>query len=325
MNTECAPEFRLPKSLLLICLLAALTAGCKLKNITDFYIGNAGASLPGRGLEAKEGRLVWTVNAGILNDRDLPPMDRIAGEALLKEAASAVEARHPWLQLRFILDQPLDAEYILSTLTRDKKALMASRKPENRVLDLDPADLEHNLLIEKLDPARISPLLLRLRALQSQKNQAGIPLVSARPESSLLQWRLFVRDQVRYDVILTNAVIFPDEIATDVFLQNTDASVRAAILPALGRSAMEQNGLLFSLHGSRTHKEDLSATLTSLLLLGEPAASPQRQKQLATLVEFHKSGRCPDSPASIPLPAEAKKALETAYHNTALACEGKKD
>lgn len=325
MNTECAPETHLWKRLLLCCLLAGLIPGCKLKNLTDFYIGNAGASLPGRGLAVDQERLVWTVNAGILNDRDLPPADRVLGESLLKEAASRVEQKSPWLQLRFILDQPLDAEYILTTLTRDKKARMAAHRPENRILELDPADLDHNREIEKTDPARIKPLLLRLRALQEQKNRAGQPLVSGRPESSLLHWRLFVRDQVRYDVILTNAVIFPDELQTDLFLQNTDGSVRAAILPALGRSAMEQNGLLFSLHGSKEHKEDLAAALTSLLLLGEPAAPLERRRQLGTLVEFHKSGRCPDAPAVIPLPPEPAKAVQTAYRNAALACEGKKD
>lgn len=327
MNTECAPESRF-RGIVSVLLLLTLVCGCKLKNLTDFYIGNAGASLPGRGLAADGTDFVWTMNAGILVDRDLAPVDRIQGEQILAEAEAKVRLRAPWLKLRFILDQPLDAEYILTTLTRDKKALQAARKPENRIIDLDPADLDHNVLIEKLDPGRIQPLIGQLRALQKQRNLAGEPLVAARPQSSLLQWRLFLRDQVRYDVILTNAVIFPDEIAASVFVLNQDGTVRAAILPASGRSALEQNALLFSLHGHSQPGAGVADALSAMLLLDGPQSHQEaRRRQLGTLVRFYKEGACPERPAQVQLPEEARRAVETAYQNAELACGGggKKD
>jgi len=293
-----------------------------MKYLTDFYVGNAGASLPGRGLAIDGTNFVWTLNAGILADRDLAPIDRVAGEQILKEAARRAESRMPWLKLRFILDQPLDAQYILTTLTRDKKALQAARKPENRILDLDPADLDHNVLIEKLDP-RIRPRLLQLRALQAQKNLAGEPLVAARPESSILQWRLFLRDQVRYDVILTNSVIFPDE--DRLLTLNADGSVRAAVLPASGRSAMEQNAILLTTHGQGRPSAELGDALVHLLLLDGPQSDQEaRRRQLATLVRFHKDGTCPQRPSLAGLAGDIRHSVETAYENAEMAC-GKKD
>lgn len=295
--------------------------GCRLKYLTDFYIENAGASLPGRGLKKTDTGLEWTVNAGILNDRDLPPIHRPEGQRILDQAARAAREAAPWLKMRFILDQPLDAEYILTTLTRDKKALQAARKPENRVLDLDPAALEHNSLIEKTNPALVGPRLAALKSLQLRKNQAGMSLVRAVPQSSLLGWRLFLRDQVRYDVILTNAVIFPDELDAEGIEVGADGAVVAAILPASGRSSMEQNALLLA---ASAPDASVARSIQSLLLLH--GSGDRRRAQLEGLAEYYAGGPCASAPdpAGSGLSAAAQKALLTAYENLKHAC-GKKD
>ncbi|MBL8019012.1 MAG: hypothetical protein JNM27_05065 [Leptospirales bacterium] len=325
-------------------LLLALYA-CSPSDISDFYIRRTHASLPGRGLSEENGQIVWTLNAGIYQDADLPALTRKEAEPLLAEAAKIVRKSVPEIEIRFILDQPQDAEYMLSTLIREKKQVGAEKNQE-ALLNLDPGPAamdENRALLAKSTAASQAPRILsQIQHLQGLKNNAGLPLLSGKNLCKSSRWNAFFRNQVRYDLILTNGVFYPDSLASESEqLLRPDGALLWKIYASPGRSAMDQSAAVFSLQGAppEARIRELADLLLMLVLpvdssgltrfKGDPgfaaAHLSRRMVYLRSLVRFHSTGRCEGLSLDFAIDRERKAAASSGLAHLRRICPEKKD
>lgn len=325
-------------------LLLALYA-CSPSDISDFYIRRTHASLPGRGLSEENGQIVWTLNAGMYQDADLPALTRKEVEPFLAEAAKIVRKSVPEIEIRFILDQPQDAEYMLSTLIREKKQV-GSEKSQELLLNLDPGPAaldENRALLAKSTAASQAPRILsQIEHLQRLKNNAGLPLLSGKSLCKSSRWNAFFKTQVRYDLILTNGVFFPDSLASESEqLLRPDGALLWKIYPSPGRSAMDQSAAVFSVQGAPP--EARIRELTDLLLmLVLPIDAPgldrfkrdpgfagaylsKRMVYLRSLTKFHATGSCEGLTFDFAIDRERKTAANSGIAHLRRICPEKKD
>ncbi|MCE9599418.1 MAG: hypothetical protein K8S54_15745 [Spirochaetia bacterium] len=327
-------------SLLLLTLYA-----CSPADISDFYIRRIHASLPGRGLSEENGQIVWTINAGIYQDADLPALTRKESEPLLAAAAKIVRKSVPEIELRFILDQPQDAEYMLSTLIREKKQAPGV-KDDVPLLSLEPGPYAHdeNLgILSRAGAAARAPVLLeQISRLQSIKNNVGQPVLSGKNLCKSSRWEAFFRNQVRYDLILTNGVFFQDSLTSesDGRLRD-DGALLWKIYGSPGRSAMDLSAAVFSVQGlSEGQRAGELAELLLMLVLPvdnaglkrfkrDPAfAEAQLRKRMAylrSLLKFHATGACEAFVFDFSVDSERRRAAESGMNHLRRICEEKKD
>ncbi len=236
----------------------------------------AQASLPypGTGLGIRDQGLVWELTVGVLNSRDFPRINRKQAREFLDRAAGDLNRELPGLQVRFILDQPLDASFMMERLIRKKARLAARFRDESRILFLDGGSSSKELNRKKVAAAGLKPgvaarMLKHVELLRNKRVPGSeTPVLSDRMESSDLVWREFLRQQVRYDLVLTNALVFGDDLDVPVRFQGEPGAARMRISRAEGRTGMEGLAAYISLYGGTGNgrERDLRAALLALIL-----------------------------------------------------------
>jgi len=330
------------RALIVMILLSA--QACSKKDITDFYIRRVHASLPGQGLSESDGRINWTMNAGIYYDSDMPSINRARIEPLLAAASLLARKEFPDVEVRTILDQPQDGQYMLNMLTRDKKAL--SSRQTALVLQLDSSKFgeeENRETIAKAGRSLDSNKILHeIAALQSVKNLSGQPALADKNVCSVFLWDAYFHDQVRYDLIFTNAILFQDSLKDPAERrENADGSLIWKIFASPGRSAMENNAAVFSLY--RMEDARAAQEIADLLLIlvlatdqahldamraNRPMMLEFQKKRLAYLksvLAFQNSGRCEGFSFDFSVDPVRREAMEAGLEHLQRYCDKKKD
>lgn len=224
--------------------------------------------LPARGLSATPGDpaetpgLLWTLNVGLLNDSEFPELSVADVDPILEEVATRLKALLPGVEVRFLIDQPMNSVFLIERSVRKKGFLAPKYNADATVLLLGSgaATAESNrqrlLNVAGLTPAAADRELTQMQALTA----AGC-LAEKLPASDYV-WRAYLAGQVRYDLVLTNALIYADDLphraAEDrPTYWNPDLHVvRRALAPMGGRSALEGYGAYVSLYdNSRDNRE----------------------------------------------------------------------
>ncbi|MCB1320167.1 MAG: hypothetical protein KDK34_07935, partial [Leptospiraceae bacterium] len=171
--------------------------------------------LPLHGVSREANQLVWTLNVGILNDADLPPIAPAIIEQALQAAADRLERNLPGVRINWILDQPMNSVFLMQQAIRDKHFMDARTDPVGPVLELGPGREAVNQ--RKLDAA-LSRAADRdsyrqnLQLWHSLRFPDEAPVLEDKLCASDHVWRSYFQEQVRYDLIFTNAVVFGDHI-----------------------------------------------------------------------------------------------------------------
>ncbi len=247
MTTEPHPATKTDRSLSVFILfsflsLLFLSAACKKS-------ADASADRFYKSLSVEDGKLYWSLNVGVLNDGLRRELDRATVEPLLTAAVDRVTKLCPAVSIRFIADQPLDADYIIDHTVRRRSLSLRSDRESPVLFLTSSAEDVNTLKLKKAgrSDALTAKVLERLRDAEKHRDTSGVEWLSNRSSGSAFVWRAYLREQVRYDLVLTNAYIFPDE------LNSPDASaagvegVETALWEAEGRTAGEGTAGLVSL------------------------------------------------------------------------------
>lgn len=221
--------------------------------------------LPGRGLsrapadQSNAADLLWTINAGVLNDSVFPELSVADVEPVLHGASRDLAALLPGLELRFIIDQPMNAVFLMERgleRAKDEDFVTARLEEDGPVLLLSSGEIVSATNTLKMQAAGLSAEerlrrqndLTALHALVPTGSGAGRCLDDRLPASDAL-WRAYLGAQVRYDLILTNALVYADD------LRRTPQDAERGALPHVivrrlvrtpGRSAVEGTGAYVS-------------------------------------------------------------------------------
>lgn len=204
-----------------------------------------------KSLSIENNRLFWSLNAGVLNDGLRRELVRADVEPLLSAGAGRVMKLCPEISVRVIADQPLDADYIIDHTVR-KRSLTGRYESTSPVLILSSSSEMINRA--KLKQAGSTPVLTEsilkeIRDGEHRKDALGIAWLSTRSSGSSFVWRAYIREQVRYDLVLTNAYVFTDEAGSPEMRAagNGFQGLEAALWEAEGRTAGEGTASLVSL------------------------------------------------------------------------------
>lgn len=258
---------------------AGLVAGCA----KDSH------SAPGGSLTELPEGLRWSLTVGLLNDRDLPELGaqdfrRIVG------VAQSLAGGLPGLQPRLIPDQPMDAHFLMGRTYVPRKL----RRPHESgaLLDLGGGPQNARRLAQSGAP---SALLARLEQLRSRLGPTGQPLVYDKAPASHAAWKTYLGAQVRYDLVLTNAIVFPDDLRDQGQELLPEGGLRAQLLPAHGRRGVEYWGGFLSLRGRLPTASDgdrgVSLAASELAVLVLRLLAVMDNQQAALVVENQRSGR----------------------------------
>ncbi|MEQ9363665.1 MAG: hypothetical protein RIF32_05455 [Leptospirales bacterium] len=201
--------------------------------------------------------LIWTLNVGILNDSERPELTVAEVRPLLEESARRLGTLLPGIEVRFIIDQPMNSVFLIERSVRKKGFLAPKYDEDGTVLLLGAgvanADKNERRLREVAgyNKDRIARELAQL----ADWTESGC--ISEKLPASEYVWRAYLAGQVRYDLVLTNALIYSDDLVSrtrpsghPIVAWNSEASLlRQAIVPMNGRSALEGYGALVSLFG----------------------------------------------------------------------------
>ena len=262
------PSFRSLSRPILVCLLPVLSCGNPLRSLQAPGTGLSGETPPG---------LTWELTVGVLNDQDFPPLKVERLRESLAGAARRLKEVLPGLNLKFIIDQPQNAAFIMPRQTRKRRVLENRQSPEHSVLLLGPGQVIQKINRSKLKHRSISESLQKsyldeLDKLQKTELRPGIFLLYDKFPVSDLNWREFLRQQVRYDLILTNAFIYPDDLQAPLEGRKPGFGVRSRLLRAEGRLGMEGFGAFLSLNpagkisgGPGSQSESPGANLSAVI------------------------------------------------------------
>lgn len=204
--------------------------------------------------------LLWTLNVGILNDSELPELAVADIQPLLEEVSNRLKPLLPGVEVRFIVDQPMNSVFLIERSVRRKGFLGPKYNEDGSVLLLGPglATAEKNRIrlreIAGLNVAQTERELAQLADL------TGSGCVSEKLPASEYVWRAYLAGQVRYDLVLTNALIYADDLTSRtrpaghrIEYWNPDLRfVRQALVPMAGRSALEGYGAYVSVYAPET-------------------------------------------------------------------------
>lgn len=227
-------------SFFLILVFISALQSCKLRKESE----------SGNGISLQNDRIVWTVSAGVLLDEDFPRIDRFQAENLLNQGARQLENSFPEVKINILLDQPLDGPFIMERITRKKTAIFAKNNPLEPVLLLDSSDASRRLNEQKLSKTNLAlpqreQILKHLERLQ-QIRQGNHPLLDEKMTASMAFWNDFFANQVRYDIIITNALIFPDDLRLNVDSSNSDGGSALSFFSSPGTTGLEGRSALVS-------------------------------------------------------------------------------
>ncbi len=201
--------------------------------------------LRARGVDrGEDGRLRWTVAVGALNDSEFTELRREAIEPILRLAEEDLAARLPGLKVSFLLDQPMNAVYLMERGLRRR----SDQAPPPRLrLSVDAEAANRALLLSQRRSVAESELRLgALRRLAELTLTSGEPCISPKLSASAEIWKRYLSEQQRYDVIITNGLLFPDGVDVGAMAIAADGGVEMLLGAALGRTAMEGFGAILS-------------------------------------------------------------------------------
>ncbi|MBX7056844.1 MAG: hypothetical protein K1X75_02170 [Leptospirales bacterium] len=207
-----------------------------------------GHQLRARGIsERPDGDLQWTIAVGALNDSEFSELSRAALTPVLDRTQALLEQRLPGLHIAFILDQPMNSVFLMERSMRSEGGVVRTA-----LIDLNRESEIRNrklLLDAGRSAAEVTLLLRQLADLQQKALDAERPCLESKLSSSEETWLSYLRHQPRYDLILTNALIFADGVDRRPFSSSDEDGARSVMGgPALGRSGMEGWGLVLSLN-----------------------------------------------------------------------------
>jgi len=242
--------------------------------------------LRGKGLaRTADGGLLWTLNAGVLNDSQLPELQRKDVEPVLESAAREASRLLPGMEFRILADQPMNALFLMERTIRAENYLARRTEAEGPVLRLSGDDAARAANRRKLEiagfpSARADALLDLLARLQEtplepgggasgpdkgqpvEVAEIGSGCLHQKPAASAHVWRVYLSQQIRYDLLLTNAFVIEDDLRRYSSATPRGALVpveRPTLLPVPGRTALEGSGALVSWAGRLAPESCLQA------------------------------------------------------------------
>lgn len=201
--------------------------------------------------------LIWTLNVGVLNDSEHPELVVADLQPLLEESSQRLKSLLPGVEVRFIIDQPMNSVFLIERSVRKKGFLGPKYDAEGTVLLLGSgaADAERNQ--ERLERVGVLSAVAAERELALLERLVEGGCLSEKLPASEYVWRAYMAGQVRYDLIVTNALVYADDLESRLrppghailTWEPGSPLVRGAIVPTNGRSALEGYGALVSVHG----------------------------------------------------------------------------
>ena len=268
-------------SILLIALLFSSTHCDKYQNSPKHPEYPGSGQLKGTGLFLQDGQLFWNITVGILQDSEFEEASLAQLRPVLLESTREMERILPGIKLKYIIDQPLNAVFMIQrTLGQPKQkgerpAFLAALSEQSSLLLLSNSANAKRINRQKLknsglDPKQTQKELQYLEALQnkrkapeqissqdSTKNSAGT-LLSEKLTLRDSVWRTHLSQQVRYDLILSNALIYPDDLKKHrELLRNSRGTLRLGLAAMPGRSGMEAYGAYLSYVRLKLEKDTL--------------------------------------------------------------------
>lgn len=254
-------------------LLLILTAAAPSLPLCNRSLEEAGAGtqLKARGVSlASSGEdLIWSLNVGVLNDAELPELTVAAARALMDQATRMAAAELPGVRIAPIVDQPMNSVFLMERAIRAHDFFQAKGDPSSRVLRLESgaqADAENAQKLRAavaLESERLNRADALRRLLGSRDARGRACLTEKMPASEYV-WRAYMKEQVRYDIVLTNALVYPDDLAESPEAWLPGGAVAWSLMDAPGRTALEGVGALVS-----------AADQSAPDCLGQPRASDE--------------------------------------------------
>ncbi len=175
-------------------------------------------ALPADAANQSGNRYQWTLNVGLLNDSELPELSVADAEPLLRQVSDRLQPLLPGIDVRFIIDQPMNSVFLIERSVRKKGFLGPKYDSDGPVLLLAPGPANADRNRARLRDYRYGPELRALGiagveqelASMDRAQQAGC--LSEKLPASEYVWRAYLAGQVRYDLVLTNALVYPDDI-----------------------------------------------------------------------------------------------------------------
>ncbi len=251
-------------------LKAAIVAGILLGTIPGLSCDRLAEfrqpyQLSGRGLSRGpaqvqgEAPLLWTINAGVLNDSVFPELSVADVEPILQNASRNLAEMLPGLELRFIIDQPMNAVFLMERglqRAKDEDFVTARLAEDGPVLLLTSGEISRNANDRKMQADGMSAVererrlkdLTRLHESVPAGSGAGRCLDDRLPASDAV-WRAYLGAQVRYDLVITNALVYADDLRHPPHAVERAASpflIGRRLVSTPGRSAIEGTGAYVS-------------------------------------------------------------------------------
>ncbi len=203
-------------------------------------------------------------------------------KSLLEQSIEEIAPLIPGIQIRYIIDQALDAVFMMRRAIGHKEELSSSlaidAKSPLLILQEWPQAYEINekkLQRYAFDSKAHKRELHNIRSLQKEKHpyakymRLRHGLLNDRMTLRDRTWRQYLGKQVRYDLVFTNAFVYPDDLSFREDIQYNrygGLSWRLTAMP--GRTALEAYGAYLSYLALQadTLRRQISSVLLALLL-----------------------------------------------------------
>lgn len=256
---------------LFFCIVASFAACDLLRQ--PYQLRGTGFSLKDPKGDLSKRPLAWTLNVGFLQDSDFYEIDIGSLRSLLHSSALPRELL-PGLWIQYVIDQPLNTVFMMQRTIRSENLLAPKLSLEGPVLLLDGSPNSLRINRRKMERygysgSAIAAELERLERLgslplpsdqshqsyrsprghQGHRSQRGYRsyLEEKLPASDYI-WRLYMEQQTRYDLILTNAFIYPDDLSERKIIADPFGGISWRLAETRGRSGTEGYGALVSLN-----------------------------------------------------------------------------
>ena len=208
-------------------------------------------ALRGTGLSEQGDTLIWSLTVGVLQDSGNEEWTLSRLYPALSQARQKVKRLLPGLKIHHVIDQPLNAVFMMERSIA-KVAYAPRPGAMKSVLALGPSSYAREQNIEKyrrhgLSPQAIQTELHLLQALQQKKTVKGHFVVSEKMTASDRIWRQYLQGQVRYDLVLSNAFVYADDLQQrkEMVLDQRNF-IRWRLTKMAGRLGMEGYGAYVS-------------------------------------------------------------------------------
>ena len=237
--------------------------------------------LSATGLSYKEGELHWSINVGVLEDSEFKRAKPEYLDLKLNSSAELIAQILPGLKIKYIRDQALNTVFIMNRssykLRKMKKLAPPHLDERSTILFLSKTKAAAKINKKKFNRAglndkEIAREIKILKLISFATSELGQALFSNKLSLRNSNWLIYLREQVRYDLILANSIIYPDDAKSiyniknniEDFLRSPSGEIYLGLAPMLGRSGMEGYGSYISLISMNTVKQKASLNLMNL-------------------------------------------------------------